>query len=398
MPLQIAQATSSANGSGAPLLARPLAARTVNRAIKLPSVGFGASMPSGGTLWQPTCDAIVRRGDMEFRFGTSAQGGESAQVRAQMIQAAFEFAKAGDVITIEPGIYDFGRGGPYLLPPCLVRGSGSGVTIFQSEKLIDGEAATPTSAAIGVGPSFALQNGTVLVDVSLQTTPWHIYEDGGCVGFLPTTTSARAIVQRCEIQANDWAVYNWSPGNALLLTDSTITSGRVCIAAENSGDGQNFTIERCTLIGDASLSSSIGATSNRVNGGVFGVVARGGNVRIIDCEMSLKGETPTWPSFTPRVCGVTDLGGGNDDSATIDAIQITNLRCSIDPNGSDPTRCFDLDLHYSTTQTQFRATPGRGSAIDGTLSRSWKSPSSSPWVSTSPALDALQPISLVATR
>ncbi len=373
-------ATGSADGISTPSLAGGLSDPASESAITSANqgIGFGQSLLSGGTESQPSRDAVVQRGNIEYGFGTFNPAGESQIVKVQMVLAAFQFAQAGDVVTIGPGIYDFGRGGPYFLPPCLVRGSGSGVTIFQSEKLIDGEAATPTTAAIAMGPSFALQDGTDLEDMSLTTTPWNIYEDGGCVGFLPTTTNAHAIVRRCQIQANDWAVYNWSPGNALLLTDSTVTSGRVCIAAENSGDGQNFDIERCTLICDASLSSSIGATSNRANGGVFGVVARGGNIRLFECEIDLKGETPTWPSFTPRVCGITDLGGGNADPARVDAIQVWNLRCSIDSNGSDPAQCFDLDLHYLTTQAQFLATPGWGSAVDGTLSRSWNWPAPSP--------------------
>ncbi len=353
-PLRLV-ADGSANAQGP--------ARTPGIAISSVGIGSRQSMQSAAN-WQPTCDVVVRRGNIEYRFGASA--GETAIAKAQMVQAAFNFAKAGDVVTVEPGVYDFGRGGPYLLPPCIVRGSGAGVTVFQSQKLIDGETPTPNA-----GPSFALQNGTVLENMSLITTPWYSYEDGGCVGFLATTSNARAVIQRCQIQANDWAVYNWSPGNSLLLTDSTITSGRVCIAAEDSGLGQNFRIVRCKLIGDASLSTSVGATSNQTNGGVFGVVARGGSVQLIDCEMDLKGETPTWPSYTPRVCGVTDVGGDNGAPASIDAIQIVNLRCSINPNGSDPTRCFDLDLQYASTQTQLSATPGKGSAADGTLSRSW---------------------------
>ena len=377
-------ATGSADGISAPSLDDGSSAGAIGSSIASASegIGFGQSFLSDGTESQPSRDAIVKRGDIEYGFGTFNPAGESELVRVEMVQAAFEFAQAGDVVTIGPGVYDFGRGGPYLLPPCLVRGSGSGVTIFQSEKLIDGEAATPTTAAIAMGPSFALQDGTDLEDMSLTTTPWNIYEDGGCVGFLPTTSNAHAIVRRCQIQANDWAVYNWSPGNTLVLADSTVTSGRVCIAAENSGDGQNFYLVRCKLIGDASLSSSIGATSNQANGGVFGVVARGGNIRLFDCEIDLKGETPTSPSFTPRVCGITDLGGGNADPARVDAIQVWNLRCSIDPNGSDPARCFDLDLHYSTTQAQFQATPGWGSAVDGTLSRSWNWPAPSPLLIT----------------
>jgi hypothetical protein len=368
-------AAGYADGISTPSMANRNVNPTIATEFSTLPFRFGQSLLSGGIDCQPECDAIVMRGGVEYRFATWMPADESALVKAQMVQAAFKFAEAGDVVTIEPGIYDFGRGGPYLLPPCLVRGSGPGVTILQSQKLIDGETATPTTAAIAVGPSFALQDGTVLEDMSLITTPWNIYEDGGCVGFLPTTSNAHAIVRRCQIQANDWAVYNWSPGNTLLLADSTVTSGRVCIAAEDSGDGQNFYIVRCKLIGDASLSSSIGATSNQTNGGVFGVVARGGKVQLIDCDISLKGETPTWPSFTPRVCGVTDVGGDNASPAGVDEIMLWNLRCNIDPNGCDPTQCFDLDLKYPYVQAQLRATPGWGSAADGTLSKSWSWPS-----------------------
>jgi hypothetical protein len=317
------------------------------------------------------CDAIVKRGGVEYRFASSMPAGESEVVKAQMVQAAFNFAKAGDVVTIEPGTFDFGQGGPYDLPPCLVKGSGRGVTILKSEKIIDADGVTPGQSE---GVSFALQQGTILEDCTLITTPSNLGQDGGCVGFLSTTTYAHAIVQRCEIQANDWAVYNWSPGNTLLLIDSTVTSGRVCIAAENSGDGQQFYIVRCKLIGDASLSSSIGATSDQSDGGVFGVVARGGKVQLTDCEISLKGRASTGPSWTPRTCGVTDVGGDNADPAGVDEIVLWNLRCNIDPNGCDPMQCFDLDLKYPYVQAQLQATPGWGSAADGTLSRSWSWP------------------------
>jgi hypothetical protein len=314
----------------------------------------------------------VQRGGVEYYFGTSTPAGESELLRGQIVQYAFEFAKAGDVVTIEPGTFDFGRGGPYYLPPCLVQGSGRGVTILNSEKTIDADGVTPGQSE---GVSFALQEGTILEDCTLITTPWNPYEDGGCVGFLSTTTNAHAFVARCDIQANDWAVYNWSPGNSLILEDSTVTSGRVCIAAEDSGVGQSFYIVGCKLIGDASLSSSIGATSNQANGGVFGVVARGGKVQFVDCEISLKGRASTGPSWTPRTCGVTDVGGANADPAGVDQIVLWNLTCHIDPNGCDPTQCFDLDLKYPYVQAQLQVTGGSGSAPDGTLSKSWSSPS-----------------------
>ncbi len=339
-------------------------------------------------------DAIVQRGRIEFGFGTSTPASESDLLRGQYVQAAFEFAKAGDVVTIGPGTFDFGRGGPYYLPPCLVQGSGRGVTILESEKMIDADGVTPGQSE---GVSFALQNGTILEDCSLTTTPFNPGQDGGCVGFVSTTTNAHAIVARCDIQANDWAVYNWSPGNSLILEDSTVTSGRVCIAAENSGDGQNFFILDCKLIGDVSLSNSTGDTSDQSTGGVFGVVARGGKVQLVNCEISLTGRASTGPSWTPRTCGVTDIGGANDAPAGVDQIVLWNLTCHIDPNGCDPMQCFDLDLKYSYVQAQLRVTGGSGSAPDGTLSMSWSSPSTATNVDNGDGTVAVVTISGSAT-
>jgi hypothetical protein len=353
---------------------------------------FGtARIPTDPGNW----DAIVQRGGVEFGFGTFAPASESDSVRGQYVEAAFNFAKAADVVTIGPGTFDFGPGGPYYLPPCLVQGSGRGVTILESEKMIDADGVTPGESD---GVSFALQDGTILEDCTLITTPSNPRQDGGCVGFVSTTTNAHAIVARCDIQANDWAVYNWSPGNSLILEDSTVTSGRVCIAAEDSGAGQNFYIIRCKLIGDASLSSSIGDTSDQSSGGVFGVVARGGKVQLVDCEIWLKGRASTGPSWTPRTCGITDVGGANDEPAGVDQIVLWNLTCHVDPNGCDPTQCFDLDLRYPYVQAQLRVTLGSGSAPDGTFLESWwPSPSTPTAVDNGNGTGGVSTISGIAT-
>jgi hypothetical protein len=370
-------ATGSAGAFSAPSLANDFSAFAIRNILN------SQTDPSN-------CDAIVERGGMEYRFASVNPAAESEQVKARIVQAAFNFAKPGDVVTIEPGTFDFGNGGPYYLPPCLVQGSGRGITILKSEKTIDADGVTPGQSE---GVSFALQDGTILEDCTLVTTPWNPLQDGGCVGFLSTTTYAHAIVQNCDIQANDWAVYNWSGGNSLLLADSTVTSGRVCIAAEDSGAGQDFYIVRCKLIGDASLSSSTGDTSDQTTGGVFGMVARGGKVQLIDCDISLKGRASTGPSWTPRTCGVTDLGGANADPAGVDEIVLWNLTCHIDPNGCDPTQCFDLDLKYPYVQVQLQVTAGSGSAADGTLSQSWSSPSTLNYVDNGDSTSAVAAIS-----
>ncbi len=147
-------------------------------------------------------------------------------------------------------------------------------------------------------------------------------------------------------------------------------------AAENSGEGQTLIAERCHVYGDATWSKSMGETSNRNNGGLFGAVCRGGLARFIDCEFQLQGQDPNTGnangSFAPRVCGIVDRGGGNTESGRA-VIEVYNLRCSISPNGADPARCFDLDLEFPYVRDKARVNWQNcwGMSADGLLKRSW---------------------------
>jgi hypothetical protein len=287
----------------------------------------------------------------------------------------------GTFSVTDHGIQDHG---PIIIPANVtLRGMGRGQTTLWSNKQIDKDSSTPGSANydIAFGPTVCLSDGCVVEDLSVVAECYNKWEDNGAIGFNEQANGWSATLRNCSFKSGDWTIYNWSPGNTLRIDDCDIYGGRVLVAAEDSGVGQTFLADRCRFFGDAKLSVSDGETSNKKDGGVYGVVARGGLVRLTDCEMQLSGSAWQFPdaptnnvvSATPRVCGVTDHGGGNDGPGSNTRIEIYNLRCSIIPNGSTPERCFDVDIGADFVQKQTRVNWANcwGGSADGTLKRSW---------------------------
>jgi hypothetical protein len=315
--------------------------------------------------------ALIYRGDFQPIVVVVGEA-ITPQSKAGALLKAFAQAKPGDLIMVGFGLYDFGKDAHVILPDGVtIRGMGRDQTILLSSVVSDDK-----------GTSFALQN-TVVEDCTLKNDCWNPGEDGRCVGFDNGQFGVgpgpfTAELHRCRCWCRDWTVYCWSPYNALSIEDCEIVTGRVGVAAENSGDGSNFDVMRTHIIGDASLSKSQGATSKHKNGGCFGAVCRGGRTRFIDCSMDLKGQ-PLAPqdaagSWTPRICGIVDRGGAGDAPATVTNIEVYNLRCHIDPNGADPNLCFDLNLEFDYVQKLLRCNFPNcwGSAANGSLSTSYQ--------------------------
>jgi hypothetical protein len=277
--------------------------------------------------------------------------------KAAILRTAMAAAKAGDKILVGAGLYDFGHAAGNVIFP-------DGVSIQGLDKLVTHLFGSVWSDSQGT--QFVLQN-TVVSDMTLECQTYVPHEDGRTIGFdnlLPGPFNA--IIRRCKIIGNSWAVYNWNNfGHHLLIEDSTVVSGRLCIAAMGSGGAtsQFFDVVRCKLIGDASLSNDIGATSNIDYGGVFGCMARGGVVKLIDCEMNLTGRNSTWPSWTPRVCGVSDTFEAGPGYSTL---EVVNLHCHVNPNGAPIQNCWDFDIR-SPAIIKVIVTGGRGSAPDGSF-------------------------------
>jgi hypothetical protein len=341
----------------------PLAELTVGQTAPIqPTPAPATSLPFSVAQF----DAAIVRDTGWIRYMGSDR---TPFAKALAVRQAFAAAKPGDLILIGAGQFDFGNATNLLFPDqCTVRGLGREITFLLSEVISD-----------TAGTSFALQN-TIVEDLSLKNDCWYFAEDGRCVGFDsngPTGAGFTATIRRCNCWSRDWTIYNWRPHNKLLVDDCDVTTGRVGVACEDSGDGQDVEVRRSRIYGDASLSQSRGETSNEANGGVFGFIARGGPLKIIDCEVQIKGKASAYPSYTPRACAITDQGGGGDQPAGNTIISVWNLRSKVDPNGADPARCLDVDLHFVGTPA-YAAYPAAikissgcwGSAADGTLTKS----------------------------
>jgi hypothetical protein len=314
------------------------------------------SGPPAGPNLLPRFDALlIHPGGSVERFYSDNR---DPVAKAAILRRAMSAARAGDKILVGAGLFDFGHEAGNVVFP-------DGVTIQGLDKSVTHLFGSVWSD--NQGTQFVLQN-TVVSDMTLECQTYGPNEDGRTIGFdnlLPGPFNAT--IRRCKIIGNSWAVYNWNNfGNHLLIEDSTVVSGRLCIAAMGSGgaDSQFFDVVRCKLIGDASLSNDIGATSNINYGGVFGCMVRGGVVKLIDCEMNLTGRTSTWPSWTPRVCGVSDTFNAGPGFGT--TVVVVNLRCQVNPNGAPPQNCWDFDIRYPGI-IKVTVTGGRGSAPDGSF-------------------------------
>jgi hypothetical protein len=317
-----------------------------------------AATPAANAL---TVAVIYREGGPPISISpTAGFMAPSPLQKGTALRTAFAQAKPGDLLIVGFGVYDFGKDTNVKLPSCTVRGMGKDHTRLVGEVVSD-----------AAGTNFALSDTTV-EDLTLQNDCWNYGEDGRCVGF--DDGPHTAVIRRCRCWCRDWCIYNWTPGNRLTVEDSEIIFGRVGVACENSGDGQDVMIDNCRFYGDGSLSRSQGATSNLQTGGVFGVIARGGPCRIYNSRMYLKG----WAgipdaSGAPRVCGVADKGGGGSEPSGDTRVTVYNLLCEITPTGSDPAKCFDLDFTDAWVRQKLRINAGNcwGSAGDGTMKKSW---------------------------
>jgi hypothetical protein len=311
--------------------------------------------PPSGPILLPQFDALlIHPGGPVDRFYSCSR---DPAAKAAILRTAMAAAKAGDRIIVGAGLFDFGHDAGNVIFP-------DGVSIQGLDKLVTHLFGSVWSD--NQGTQFVLQN-TVVSDMTLECQTYGPNEDGRTIGFDNLPGPFNAIIRRCKIIGNSWAVYNWNNlGHHLLIEDSTVVSGRLCIAAMGSGGAtsQFFDVVRCKLIGDASLSNDIGATSNINYGGVFGCMVRGGVVKLIDCEMNLTGRTTTWPSWTPRVCGVSDTFNAGPGSGT--TVVVVNLQCHVNPNGAPPQNCWDFDIR-SPDIIKVIVTGGRGSAPDGSF-------------------------------
>lgn len=272
-------------------------------------------------------------------------GGSVSQITnstpMESLREAYSYWKGDphDAYWYSPQTFQADFGEYVKIPACQHTGSGRYVTVLAGTNLID----------LG-GPTFQPQNGKTRIEsLSFVNKCRNPDQDDGAFGTWDDLAGACDVsLDDVLIQANDWAFFCWQPGNKFHLTNFAIVTGRVGIANENSGSGSTFLAEHGTIRGDASLSTSIGATSDKLTGGVFGVIARGGYTLLNDVLFDLKNQPQTGlprpNTFSPRTACVTDRGGQSDVSADSTRIELNNIRWQIDPNGADPSLALVCDF------------------------------------------------------
>ncbi len=319
--------------------------------------------------------AIIRSGEPARYYSSfSAAPQTTPQDKAKALRKAFADCQPGDVVLVGPGTFDFGhekvpgsvdgQNGNVVLPDQVtIRGLG-----YQATKLVG------SVWSDAQGTQFVLQNSAV-EDVTLKIDTYKAHEDGRCVGFdnfLKGPFQAR--LRRCRIVSNAWGFYCWNNfGHKVFFEDCEFVSGRQCAGAYSGsgGDDLSLSLYRCRFFVDANLSNDIGDTSNPKYGGLFGVVARGGKVRVIDCEAYIsdrpKAIQDQQHSWTPRIAAVTDTFGPTASSPH-GQLEVYNLRSYISSVAA--TRVFDVDLLVPPVKRTARIFGGWGMGPSGGLLQS----------------------------
>lgn len=302
-------------------------------------------------------DALLIHGAAQTRFiGDQAPASRAATVR-RAITAEAALNDPTDVIEVAPGRFDFSAS-PLTLPACTLRGQGPQSTIFTSA-WFDWDGTRRIA--------FQLANGTTLENLTLSQASPDLTVDGICCGF--PAPALKATLRHVAIQGREWGLYCWQPACVCTAEKCTITAGRVCVASENSGNGQTFTLSHCHIFGDSSLSQCATSydVSNLANGGVFGVVHRGGLMKLCGTTIVIKGAPAAGQPQLPRACAITDVGGNNSVPAGNTKFDLDNVRLSV----SGAPTWYDIDLQFNYTQAGYSQWHCRGSESDGSLKRSW---------------------------
>lgn len=318
--------------------------------------------PPGDNLFY---DVRVQRGRVTYDFVVGRPG---LATPLAALQYAFAFAKAGDLVRLTNETYECGPT-KLIAPPCPVIGEGPGSTVIHGTWQIDNF--DGSGAGCGVG----LQDGSILKGLSVIDDCANPAEDGTAVGFnsnAPPNCSAKLI--DCCFSTNDWAVYNWTPGSTLVVKNCKIRSGRMGIAGENSGLGQNFAVDDCDIDLDATKSQSQGATSNVNAGGAYGILFRGGTLKVDNTRIHCLGAALPGPSFAPWTCAISDYHAAGPANCTI---ELRNVACDV--SGGDPAKCFDLRITNPLTQKTMKVIGGDGSGANGAFTRTSQLPAGQPF-------------------
>jgi len=309
--------------------------------------------------------------------------------RGELLRQAVKDMKSGDTLILGEGKFDMDckNHGNLLFPDKItVTGKGMDKTHLFSNCWSDYQ-----------GSAFEVRNGNYSDLTFENQSPWELYEDGRAIemypglkrtddnlyyDFIPGTKTKiieeknpgpfEAIFDRVKFISNAWVIYEWNArGHSWIIRDSVIVSGRQGVSMMSGGGYfQNAYILRTKFYIDTMLSNDVGSTSGKVQGGGYGVMARGGNIKVEDSEFHMKcGESPYWASYVPRCVGITDGNTFDSYSSPYTNIEIINNRWFIDGNGSPDT--YDILITNEEVKSKLKISEGCGSGPNCLIIKNW---------------------------
>ena len=250
---------------------------------------------------------------------------------AECMLRALRAAHSGGprLFRLGPGRWDLGTAFALVRGTTTLRGAGRELTQIVGR----GENHSATACMVE-----AAGDDVVLEDLTIR---W----EGGrgaqsqAVGYgSPNAPSgARLTLRRCTIIGGMFALYSW-PGqaNSILAEDCTIRAARFPVCAGNSSGarGQFVELVRCPIECDSTLHDTgrQPGTKSDIYRIAYGIYARGGRVRAVDCAFIIKGDREM-----AAVLGV----GIPEDAAPQTRVELVRPRFDLWGNGAGRVAEFE---------------------------------------------------------
>lgn len=307
--------------------------------------------------------------------------------RCSLLRNALRDSKQSDTLVLGAKTFDCAckeRGTVFFPDGISVIGQGRDYTHLTSNCWSDDQ-----------GSAFEIRNGT-FQKLSFENQTWQVDEDGRTVEFYfgwkrtednksyAKDAGGNKIVEQANpgpftatfddvrFIGNAWTIYDWSGrGNTWNVRNSIVVSGRQGVSMmAGGGNFQTFAGENVTFDIDTQRSQDIGATSNNVFGGGYGLVARGGKVSCKDCVFNVKCDgTPHPASFVPNCAGVYDGNGFGSMSSPWTYIDLANPKFNV--HGTASKNVFDLFFSQPNTIGNLKVDGGVGSGVGGVITKNW---------------------------
>lgn len=328
-----------------------------------------------------TFDVTVLGGAAPKTYGPAANDLE----RCNLLRQALSEMKANESMVLNAGTFD-------------CDGKNKGTVFFPSDIIVTGKSKEETKLYSNVwsdaqGSAFEIKNGT-FSNLTFENQSWQINEDGRTLEFYwgwkrtpdgkdyLKVNNAKVLGEPASVYTvnlnnvglvgNAWVVYDWSDkGHTWNIDGAKIVSGRQGVSMMAGGNGmQHLNIKNSVINIDTSLSQDVGDTSNRVYGGGYGIVVRGGTANIDNVTIMMKcGPNIEPASFVPRCVGIYDGGDFGSASNPNTYIKITNTRFSIFGNGSKDV--YDVFIINPSVREKLSQSGNFGDGPDSGITKNW---------------------------